>query len=64
MTWNPTENNVFAIFLLGQCSPSETQKVYYVKLLTYSRKTLQTMSFEVQSPASSQQQPAFTCLLL
>jgi len=19
MTWNPTENNVFAIFLLGQC---------------------------------------------
>jgi len=24
MTWDPTENNVFAIFLLGQCSPSET----------------------------------------
>jgi len=24
MTWNPTENNVFAIFLLGQCSPSKT----------------------------------------
>ena len=24
MTWNATENNVFAIFLLGQCSRSET----------------------------------------
>ena len=24
MTWNPTENNVFPIFLLRQCSPSET----------------------------------------
>jgi len=23
MTWNPTESNVFAIFLLGQCSPSK-----------------------------------------
>ena len=24
MTWDPTENNVFAIFLLGYCNSSET----------------------------------------
>jgi len=24
MTWNPTENNVFAIFWLEKCSPSVT----------------------------------------